>query len=126
APHDAEAQRAYPFERLLFPFHWNPQGSQAQAPARVAAGLRVYHLNRRDRGVAIESIRVRDERPQLFRRRLKIEFPAIMEFPKRHKAEVRSQRSEVSSTKLAVRNKERIWVLHHASEHPADLLATTD
>src|SRR6185369_9798156 len=102
APHDAEAQRAYPFERLLFPFHWNPQGSQAQAPARIAAGLRVYHLNRRDRGVAIESIRVRDKRPQLFRRRLKIEFPSIMEFT--HYGERRSSSfATVSRAVLEVR-----------------------
>ena len=72
--------RPHPLERLLFPLDRNPKRRKPQKPARVFAGLKIHHFDGRDTGIAIKAICIGDKRPELFRRRLEIEFPAIMEF----------------------------------------------
>src|ERR671923_153628 len=66
APHDAEPLGPQPFERLLLPFDRHSEPPQAEPPPRVP--LRSEHLHGRYAGVAVEAIRVGDERPQCGRR----------------------------------------------------------
>src|SRR4029079_10284369 len=53
----------------------------------------------------IESISIRDQRPQLFRRRLQVEFPAIMEFLGHKTPQVLRQERNVYSTEYSPINK---------------------
>src|SRR5690349_8821940 len=74
----AKTFRAHPLERLLFPFDGNPERRQTQ-PASIATTLADW-FNSGNSCIAIETVCVRDQRPQFFWRRLEIEFPAIVKF----------------------------------------------
>src|SRR5882724_11156438 len=76
----------HPFKRLLFPFDRNTKRAQAQVPARVFQFGVLNHLDRGDAGIAIETVRVGNQRPKLLGRRFKIEFPAVVKFTSRHKS----------------------------------------
>src|SRR5205814_5636092 len=81
APHDAEDSWTDPLEWLFFPLDRNTKARESQAAAMVFEILSAREsFNRRYMRIAVESIGVGDERPDLFRRRLEIKFPTIVEF----------------------------------------------
>src|SRR2546423_9352082 len=93
----------HPFKRLLFPFDRNPERAEAQMPARVLQSAVLDNLNRGDPGIAIEAVRVGNQRPQLLRRRFKIEFPAIIEFLGHQRSALRQERNVYSTDQCALK-----------------------
>src|SRR5258707_7832557 len=93
----------HPFKRLLFPFDRNPKRAEAQMPARVFQSAVLDHLNRGDAGIAIEAVRVGNQRPQLLRRRFKIEFPAVIEFFGHQGSALHQERNVYSTDQSALK-----------------------
>src|SRR6266542_3916653 len=110
--HDTESRRPHPLERLFLPFD---RHIEHRKPQETTSIFRVFALilqgfHRRHAGVAIEAIRVRNQRPKLFWRRFEIELPAIMKFAKGHSLkQVSGFRVQVSSS--------RFWVLRITNQH---------
>ena len=81
AAHDAESIRAHPLKRLLLPLHRNAEHREPQLAARVVADAETldgWHTR-----VAIEMVRVRDQRPKLRGARLEPELETVGELLQR-------------------------------------------
>ena len=74
-PQHAEPVRADPLERLLLPFDRHAKPGQPQPLARVRPTPAL--VDRGDAGVAVEPVRVGDERPELVGARREVELEAV-------------------------------------------------
>src|SRR5690349_15808959 len=81
---DAETKRLDPFERLLFPFDGQAVKRETHFATRVSSSFVFADLDARHARVAVESIRVGDERPKFFGTRFEIKLPAFVILAKGH------------------------------------------
>src|SRR2546421_192860 len=86
AAHDAEAVRANPLERLLLPLDADAELRQSKTPATDLArrALRLHARHARQTRVAVEAVRVGDQRPERLRACAQVVLPAVVKFSLRH------------------------------------------
>src|SRR3982074_378290 len=98
--HDADPRRPDPLKRLFLPFDRNAKGREPQTAARVlqTSTFTLHHLHCGHSRIAIKAIGVGYQRPELFGRRIEIEFPAVMKLAVGHIAFVRLRHATECAT----------------------------